>query len=150
MPYTFPHLTELDSHLFHLYLEQFQPLYPNIDFDVRIGQGRDPGPDYDQNIRDMAITLSQKRIDAVGHFPDSIEIIEITHRASLKSIGQLTVYPILYQLTYFPTKPLIRVLVTFSISEDLAAAAVNLPIDVRIVKPDNHATALIHANRTRE
>jgi len=40
--------------------------YDRFDYNVRIGNGTDPGPQYSQSDRDMYISNTQKRIDAVG------------------------------------------------------------------------------------
>lgn len=84
-----------------------------------MGVGRDPGAGYKPNIRQMAIDLSQRRIDAIGHRIGQIDIIEITPHAGIKAIGQLEVYPTLYRWTFRPTFPLVPVLICRDISPDI-------------------------------
>jgi len=62
-------------------------------YDVAVGPGRDPGDGFDDNIRQMALQLSKRRIDVVGIRPDGIEIFELTQSAGLKAAGQAIVYP---------------------------------------------------------
>lgn len=92
---------------------------PDILFDVRVGDGFDPGENYPENIRKDAVMLSQRRIDAVCTWPDKIWIIEITHTATLKAIGQLEVYPYLFTYTYEPTLPIYTVLMYRHCDPDL-------------------------------
>jgi hypothetical protein len=118
----YPHLLPQDIAVWERYLNSPDAAYHSIEYDVRVGSGRDPGDTYEANIRQMAIDLSQRRIDAVGHRRDTIDIIEITTDAGLTAIGQLHAYPRLYTARYNPTKPLRTVLVCESIQTDLETA----------------------------
>lgn len=67
----------------------------------------------------MAISLSQRRIDAIGFSTYFIDIIEITLNAGLTALGQLIAYPILYRQAYPTTLSLRPVLVCQSIQSDM-------------------------------
>lgn len=112
------HLLPDDAKLFQDYLDLYPDRYTRIDYDIRVGYGRDPGDRYPPNIRSMAIHLSQRRIDAVGFRPGRIDIIEVTLCAGIKALGQLQAYPQLYQQSYFPIHPLHPVLVARAFSTD--------------------------------
>jgi hypothetical protein len=112
------HLLPADAQLFQDYLDKYPGRYTHIDYDIRVGYGRDPGDIYPPNIRTMAIHLSQRRIDAVGFRPGRIDIIEITLSGGLKALGQLNAYPQLYRQSYFPVHPLHPVLVARAFSTD--------------------------------
>jgi hypothetical protein len=112
------HLLPDDAALFQEYLDAHPDLYTHIEYDVRVGLGRDPGPDFPSDIRNMAVHLSQRRIDAVGFRPGRIDIIEVTLRAGIKALGQLIAYVDLYQSSFFPTVPLYPILVTRAFSSD--------------------------------
>lgn len=101
------------------YLDGQGSRYSHIDYDVHVGNGRDPGDDFDHAIRQMAIQLSQRRIDAVAHAAAEIDIIEITLEAGLTALGQLMVYPALYTVSFHPSKPLRRVLITRKFDTDI-------------------------------
>ncbi len=107
----YPHLLEVDIAVWLRYLNKHPDLYDAIEYDIRVGDGRDPGPDYPDNIRRMALDLSRRRIDAIGHTLDTITLIEITRRAGLTAIGQLIAYPILYAASYPTTRPVQMLLV---------------------------------------
>jgi hypothetical protein len=103
------HLLKKDIVVWERFLASESQRFTSFDYDVRVGDGRDPGPNYPDNIRRMAIQLSQRRIDAIGHAPNHIAIIEVTVVAGIKAFGQCKIYPILYKLAH-PDHPPIKVL----------------------------------------
>lgn len=131
----YPHLLSVDVPVWEAFLDNYAPEFSMIDYDVRVGEGRDPGDDYEQNIRGMALDLSKRRIDAVGQLPDSIWIMEVTTVADMRALGQLTVYPPLYRITYRPAFPLVPVLICAKLDPDLAKVIVETPIRVYQVEP---------------
>lgn len=124
----FPHLLKPDVQVWKRFLEAFRDNYTHFDYDVRVGYGRDPGDGFPPNIRQMGIDLSQRRIDAIGHRSDRIDIIEITHSAGLKAIGQLLAYPVLYGHMFKPSLPLIPLLVCADIQTDIKQPLTDLHI----------------------
>lgn len=104
-PYS--HLLKHDIIIWERFLDSKFNTYNDFLYDIRVGNGRDPGPLYADNIRKMAIQLSQRRIDAVSIAPDHTALFEITRTAGIKAFGQLKVYPILYSIDH-PTHPPIR------------------------------------------
>lgn len=102
----FPHLLPDDIAVWQAFLKQSPERWLNIDYDVRVGPGTDPGDSVSEKYRHMGIDLSQMRIDAVGHHNKLIEIVEITTQAGLKAIGQLVSYPILFR-DNFPTPQIV-------------------------------------------
>lgn len=115
----FPHLLKEDALVWQRYLSAESQKYSSIDYDVRVGLGRDPGPRFKSTLRSMAVDLSMRRIDAVGYNSTGIVIIEVTRSAGITAVGQLLAYPILYQQTYFPDRPLSVLLVAEEIQTDL-------------------------------
>lgn len=114
----YSHILEPDRTLFQLFIESKIYPYVNLDFDVRVGVGRDPGPTFTDDIRRMAIHLSQRRIDCVAHTLSLIHIIEVTYSAGLTSLGQLIAYPQLYKASYRPALPVFPVLVCHDFQTD--------------------------------
>lgn len=115
----FTHLLKPDAQLMEEFLQQFPDLYSHVDYDVHVGSGRDPGPEFPDNIRQMAIQLSQRRIDAVAHAADHIDIIEVTLDAGLTALGQLMAYPPLYIAMFNPSKIVRPLLVTRHFATDI-------------------------------
>jgi hypothetical protein len=66
--------------------------FTNWRFDVHVGAGIDPGPVFDPNLRRMAITLTQLRIDAVGYIGLTPWIFEVKPDARLSAFGQVQAY----------------------------------------------------------
>lgn len=112
------HLLSADAALLQDYLNLYPDRYSSIDFDVHVGLGRDPGPEFIPSIRNMAIHLSQRRIDALGFRPGQIDIIEVTLSAGIRALGQLLAYPQLYQFSFQPIVPLHPVLIARAFSTD--------------------------------
>ena len=129
----YPHLLPDDIEIWERWLTLFGSNYTSFDYDVRVGNGRDPGPNFSSNIRQMGIDLSQRRIDAVGHQPGRITIIEITRAAGLKTIGQTMAYPVLYRHKFKPTKPLHSLIVCQSIQDDMETVLLTNKIETQIV-----------------
>ena len=112
------HLLDADARLFQDFLDLNPGRYTQIDYDIHVGTGRDPGEPFEQGLRSMAIHLSQRRIDALGFMPGRIDIIEITLKAGIRALGQLLAYPQLYQFSFSPVMPLHPVLVAREFATD--------------------------------
>lgn len=70
--------------------------YDTADFNVRVGQGYDPGPTFDDSARRGAILNSQFRLDALLYRGSQPEIVEVKYRASPLALGQLLSYRVLW------------------------------------------------------
>lgn len=119
MPRRFAHLLEVDVAVWERFLTLHKDAYNLLEYDIRVGLGRDPGPQYPKNIRNMALDLSYRRIDCVAHTDRAIVVIEITHSAGFKALGQIYAYPILYTLTFQPNFPVHQLLVCGSLQSDI-------------------------------
>lgn len=63
-----------------------------FDYNVRIGSGRDPGPEFSPSIRQGAILNSMLRLDAVGFKGGAATIFEVKRYAGAPQVGQLVTY----------------------------------------------------------
>jgi hypothetical protein len=88
-------------------------------YDVAVGEGRDPGADFPDNIRRMALRLSKRRIDVIGVLPGSVEIFELTQSAGLKTAGQAIVYPHLLRVTWQLSIPIVTTIICRSCQPDV-------------------------------
>ncbi len=115
----YPHLLPDDILVWEQFLAQHRHMFETFDYDVRVGKGR-PRPDLPtENLRRMATDLSQRRIDVVGHSPGQLTIIEITHSAGLKALGQMQAYPILYREAFDYQDNLKSLLVAGALESDI-------------------------------
>jgi len=133
MPQKFAHLLPIDVEVWQRFLASNEITYNLIEYDVRVGLGRDPGTDYEENIRQMALDLSLRRIDCVAHRPTDITVIEVTHSAGFKALGQIYGYPVLYKLTFSPVLPVKPLLVCGEIQSDLLSVIESLRVPYVIV-----------------
>ncbi len=78
--------------IFRRWLELHPTEFDRYDFAVRIGKGEDPGPTFEQNLRDMWIHNTQLRLDAVGFRGAEPTIIEVKDDAGPAAVGQLLTY----------------------------------------------------------
>ncbi len=78
--------------IFYRWLELHPTEYDRFDFDIRIGKGEDPGPTFEQSMRDMWIHNTQLRLDAVGYKGTDPTIIEVKDDAGPAAVGQLLTY----------------------------------------------------------
>lgn len=132
-PYT--HLLKKDIIVWERFLRSEAHRYTHFDYDVRVGDGRDPGPEFTSNIRIMATKLSQRRIDAVAHAPNHIAIIEVTVVAGIKAFGQCKVYPILYAIRNPTHPPLKMILVAERLGSDVEPAFTPSKVTVMLFPP---------------
>ena len=124
----YPHILPPDVPVWERYLAKYRHRHDLIEYDIRVGMGRDPGPEYAENMRAMALDLSYRRIDAVGHSSGHITTIEITKTAGMTALGQVQVYPVLYKLTFMPSLPIISLLVAEEFESDIRVTADQLGV----------------------
>jgi hypothetical protein len=128
----YPHILAQDAPILTAYLKEHGARYHAVDFDVRVGTGRDPGKDYDDNIRHMALDISRRRIDALGHKPGSVDVIEVTDAAGTTSLGQLLVYKRLYDIEHNPEQPATCIIAARSIQTDMLSAYQAAGIEIHL------------------
>lgn len=116
----YPHLLPIDGLLWNEYRERFLPQHTDYFYDVAVGEGRDPGADYDDRLRMMGIRLSRRRIDVIGINPDRIDIFEITQSAGLKACGQALTYPALLRATWQTTLPIKMIVICRTVQSDMS------------------------------
>ena len=73
----FPHLLPNEERIWERFLQIYGDQFQNYRYDVRVGKGQDPGPRYEWKWRQLAIMLTQKRIDVVAERDGEIWIFEV-------------------------------------------------------------------------
>jgi len=94
--------------------------YTSWTYDTRVGPGRDPGPSFLPEIRQMALDLSRRRIDCIAEATDRIDLIEICQTAGYRTIGQIPIYAAYYAQDFKPSKPIRPCILCRDIADDLA------------------------------
>ena len=67
------------------------------EYNVRLGDGVDPGPQYPDSSRRMWIANSMKRADVVAAKGGRVTIIEVEENPGLSSFGQIAGYQVLWR-----------------------------------------------------
>lgn len=112
---TFPGMLPLEIAIMKAWLTAHEKEYDRFDYNVRIGSGTDPGPSYDKTMRDMALAITKKRVDAVGWQGSAPTLIEVKNRATLAAVGQVLSYNVLWKADYpvGPDPKLLLIAATF-------------------------------------
>lgn len=106
----FPGLLPREVLVLKAWLNLHEAEFDRFDYNVRLGEGNDPGSQFPQGIRDMAIKNTQKRVDAVAYKSDQPTLIEVKDRAGFSAIGQIVGYDALWR-HQFPTTPAPKMLI---------------------------------------
>ena len=114
----FPHLLPKERVLWNLYLDKHMEEFEFFEYDVHVGKGIELKENIDPMIRKLALSLSRKRIDAIGHKKKAIILFEIKPDAGLSTIGQLLAYLYLYKVEFRPSKPALTHIVSDIIDVD--------------------------------
>jgi hypothetical protein len=110
--------------------------YDSFDYNVRLGQGTDPGSQFPQDIRDMAIMNTQKRVDAVAYKSDQPTLIEVKDRAGFSAIGQIVGYDALWRQQN-PTTPAPKLLLVCNrFPNDILPVLQRQGIEIAVVEVD--------------
>lgn len=96
----YPHMLQEEVVVWKRFLKRYGDNFTKYRYDVHVGRGVGRIRGYSTKLQDMAITLTQKRIDVVAARGAETYIVEIKGRASMSAIGQLMTYKILYELRY--------------------------------------------------
>lgn len=139
---TFPGMAPREVIIFKSWLDLHKNEYDHFEYNVRIGNGTDPGPAYDQVTRDNYIVNTQKRIDAVGWQGTQPTIIEVKDRATGSCMSQLLTYKALWPNSFAHTPAPKLLLVTNRVAADmpqvLEASGIALqmvPADFSVLSP---------------
>jgi len=113
-----------------------------FDYNVRIGAGRDPGAGFPDATRQMAIQLTQFRLDAVGFQAGIPVIFEVKRNAGPAQVGQLVSYDALWRKQAITAIDPKMVLVAADFNEQALATVqehgiqlVTVPVDFSQLSP---------------
>jgi len=117
--FKYPHLSPADKKIWERYLATMPTSLGAVSYDLRVGIGQDPGETYQDNIRTMAVKLTQLRIDVLNKFNNSYQIIEVKFDPGPGAVGQLIAYRDLFVLEYPELRPVNLFLLCNKITPDL-------------------------------
>ena len=92
MPYRkylkYPHLRPEDAKIWDEFMASNPTFFKEVEYDVKVGEGRDYSNYPEGPIKQDMELLSKKRIDVIGFTDEEIYVIEIKPKAEMKAIGQ--------------------------------------------------------------
>lgn len=100
----YPGLLPEEILVLRAWLAIHQGEYDRFDYNMRIGQGIDPGAAYSPEVRKQAVMNTQLRIDAVGWRGAQPSIIEVKRRTTPSNVGQILTYDSVWRKE-FPAGP---------------------------------------------
>lgn len=133
---SYPGLLPREVLILQAWLKLHESEYDRFDYNVRVGQGTDPGPTYEPGIRKMAIDNTKKRIDAVAYKGNQATLIEVKDRAQLSAVGQLVGYSHLYPMDHTDEPVPLLLLVTNRVIADLPLICGRSNIMLHVVEAD--------------
>lgn len=85
----YPHLSDRDSRIWDKFIKQNPGFFEKVEYDVKVGEGRDYSMFPESPVRKDMEYLSKKRIDVVGYKGNQIWVIEVKPKAGLTAAGQV-------------------------------------------------------------
>jgi len=124
----YPHLGPEDTAIWSRFIEKYPDYYKSVDYDVKVGEGRDysglPEDEYSDDLK----YLSKKRIDVVAFTDSDIHVIEVKPRAGLSAIGQSLGLADLYRAIAPADKLVKAVMITDQILPDMEALCLKMNV----------------------
>lgn len=71
--------------------------FDRYEYNLRIGQGTDPGEGFSKELRRDAILISRKRVDVVAWRAGRVTLIEVEDNPGLSNFGQIAGYEFLWK-----------------------------------------------------
>ena len=131
--YKYAHMKPADIELWERFIKEFPEMYDSVQYDVPVGEG----PMFDTLITEETGAhderLYKRKIDVVGFKKDEIDIIEVKPKAGSSAIGQVLMYRNLYTKDYKPPKYPKCVIITDTISNDVADFATEAEVQMVVV-----------------
>jgi hypothetical protein len=120
-----------------------QPLPGDVfDYNLRIGQGNDPGAGFDPSVRQQWIEKTKFRVDAVGFKQSTPWLFEVDRNASSPQVGQLLSYLAVWRASHITPVDPVGVLVTSNFNanamhlvREANILLVTVPVDFRVLSP---------------
>ena len=129
----YAHMKPGDVLLWERFIPLFPDMYDKVQYDVPVGEG----PLFDTLITEETGAhderLYKRKIDVVGFKGGEIDIIEVKPKAGPAAIGQVLMYRNLYIKDYKPPKYPKCVIITDTITNDVAEFAASSEVQMVVV-----------------
>lgn len=124
----YPHLGPEDTKIWNEFITNNTDFFKEVEYDVKVGEGRDYSDYPEDSIREDLEYLSKKRIDVVGFKDDEIWVIELKPKAGMPAIGQALSLAALYREESPIDKAVFPCVITDAEIPDVRALCKNLGI----------------------
>jgi hypothetical protein len=115
----YTHFKQSEIAIWERYLALEEAKQYSFTYDVHLGEGVDPGPDYEPALREMWKHLTKLRADVVGEATDHVAIFEVKRRGDMTALGQLLTYRQLWRLKHRDGRRIRLVLVCEDVHPDV-------------------------------
>ena len=115
----YPHLVGSDIPIWDQWINLYGHNFTGFNYDTHVGKGLEPGKDQPYPMQIMWMSLTQKRIDVVGHRDKTTWLIEVKDRPTVAAIGQVIGYTILYKIDHPDSLPVIPAIIAGVIEPDI-------------------------------
>jgi hypothetical protein len=115
----FPHLAIEDEKIWRRFIDQNPLFFTSVDYDFRVGEGRDYSEHPDDVYKTDMIHLSRKRIDVIGFNNRGIFIVELKPKATFSAIGQVIGLAELYRIENPTNSKIFSVIITDELLPDM-------------------------------
>ncbi len=88
------------------FLKLYGDKFETVEYNVRVGQGLDPGPSQSEEMRRMWYMVTTKRVDVVANRQNQTWVIEVEERPGLRTFGQLRAYELMLP-KYYPVRDVV-------------------------------------------
>jgi len=129
----YPHMMKQEIVTWKKFLKIYGRNFSKYRYDVHVGRGVGRIPGFTTVLQDMAVRLTQKRIDVVAARGAETYIIEIKDRASMAAIGQLLTYRELYEKRYGTGRISGLIIVAESVDPDIKGVIEKFKIKLFVV-----------------
>ena len=129
----FPHLRPFEIEVWLRFLQKFPGRFESFSYDVRVGSGVKLSDETPENIKKMALGLSQKRVDVAAKGVEGLTLVELSPNAGADSVGQLLVYGTLWVKDNPGQPPPKLLLVTGSERSDIREVAESTGVEFLVV-----------------
>lgn len=128
----YPAMTAVESTIARQWIMAHGAEYDSIEFNCRVGNSVELGPEFDDTTRRQAMLLSQKRIDVLARLGSEVTIVEVKVRASLGTLGQLLGYQLLYRQDHPEATAVHLVAIAYDALVDVEAVLQAYGVDVEL------------------
>ena len=133
---SYPGLLPREIIVFRNWLKLHESEYDRFEYNVRLGDGFDPGPTFDPKIRQLSQDNTKTRVDAVGFVGSQATLIEVKDRAGFSAIGQLVGYEALWIQAHPTDMPPKMLLVCNRFAPDILPVLTRNEIELAVVAAD--------------